>query len=64
MVVIVPGLGNLTGVAFSGAGLGVAENYAGFLLGAEYQTAFVFSLLVVILVARNLWLLRKREYLK
>jgi branched-chain amino acid transport system permease protein len=42
----------------------VVENYAGFLLGAEYQTAFVFSLLVVILVARNLWLLRKREFLK
>jgi branched-chain amino acid transport system permease protein len=64
MVVILPGVGNLTGVAFAGTGLGVVENYAGFLLGAEYQTAFVFSLLVVILVARNLWLLRKREFLK
>ena len=35
-----------------------------FLLGAEYQTAFVFSLLVVILVARNRWLMRQRKYLK
>ena len=64
MVVIVAGLGNLAGVVFAATGLGVAENYAGFLMGAEYQTAFVFSLLVVILVARNLRLVRKREYLK
>lgn len=64
MVVIAAGLGNLAGVVFAGTGLGVAENYAGFLMGAEYQTAFVFSLLVVILVGRNLRLVRKREYLK
>ena len=64
MLVIAAGLGNLAAVLFAGTGLGVAENYAGFLLGAEYQTAFVFSLLVVMLVARNLWLVRKREYLK
>ena len=64
MVVIAAGLGNVAGVVFAGTGMGVAENYAGFLMGAEYQTAFVFSLLVVILVGRNLWLVRKREYLK
>jgi len=64
MVVIAAGLGNLAGVVLAGTGLGVAENYAGFLMGAEYQTAFVFSLLVVILVGRNLRLVRKREYLK
>jgi branched-chain amino acid transport system permease protein len=64
MVVVVAGVGNLAGVVFAGTILGVAENYAGFLLGAEYQTAFVFSLLVVILVTRNRWLMRKRKYLK
>lgn len=64
MVVITAGLGNLAGVALAGTGMGVAENYAGFVMGAEYQAAFVFSLLVLILVGRNLWLLRKREYLK
>jgi branched-chain amino acid transport system permease protein len=64
MLVIAAGLGNLAAVVFAGTGLGVAENYAGFLLGAEYQAGFVFSLLVVMLVARNLWLVRKREYLK
>jgi hypothetical protein len=33
-------------------------------MGAEYQNAFVFLLLVVILVARNLRLQRKREVLR
>jgi branched-chain amino acid transport system permease protein len=63
MIVIVAGLGNLFGVVVAALGLGAAENYAGFILGAEYQTAFVYVLLVLILVWRNLWLRRKREYL-
>jgi branched-chain amino acid transport system permease protein len=64
MIVVAAGLGNLAGVVAAGTGLGIAENYAGFLLGAEYQTAFVFALLVVILVARNLWLMRQRKVLR
>ncbi|SRR6266581_1543096 len=64
MVVIVAGLGNLGGVILAGTGLGIAENYAGFILGAEYQTAFVFTLLVVLLVGRNLLLRRQRKYLR
>jgi len=64
MIVIVAGLGNLLGIIFSGAGLGMAEQYAGFVLGAEFQTAFLFSLLVLILVLRNLSLKRRRKYLK
>ena len=63
MIVVVAGLGNLAGIVAAGVGLGVAEDYAGFLLGAQFQTAFVFSLLVVILLARNLWLMRQRKYL-
>jgi branched-chain amino acid transport system permease protein len=64
MIVVVAGLGNLIGVVASGAGLGIAEQYAGFLLGTEFQTAFLFSLLVVLLVARQLALHRRRLYLK
>ncbi len=64
MIVIIAGLGNLPGVLAAGLGLGTAENFAGFLLGAEYQIAFVFGLLVVVLLVRSKWLDRKRQYLK
>lgn len=64
MVVIVAGLGNLPGVILAGLGLGAAENFAGFILGAEFQIAFVFTLMVVILVWRSLRLKRQRKYLK
>ena len=64
MVVIIAGLGNLAGVAAAGLGLGALEKFAGFILGAEFETAFVFSLLVIILVGRNLVMARQRKYLK
>lgn len=64
MIVIVAGLGNLAGVILASLGLGAAENFAGFLLGTEYQAAFVFSLLVVILLWRNFLLSRQRKHLK
>jgi branched-chain amino acid transport system permease protein len=64
MIVILAGLGNVAGVVFAGLGLGAAENFAGFLFGAEFQAAFVFSLLVVILVYRNFKLRLQRRYLK
>lgn len=64
MIVIVAGIGNVAGVVFAGLGLGAAENIAGFLFGAEFQAAFIFSLLVVLLVWRNFKLRLKRSYLK
>jgi branched-chain amino acid transport system permease protein len=64
MIVIVAGLGNFAGVILSGIGLGMAENYAGFVLGAQFQLAFVFLLLVAVLVTRNWRLQRQRRYLK
>ena len=64
MIVIVAGLGNLTGVVAAGLGLGSLEKFAGFILGAEFEAAFIFSLLVVILVVRNMVLSRQRKYLK
>ena len=64
MIVIVAGIGNVAGVVFAGLGLGAAENFAGFILGTEFQAAFVFSLLVVILVCRNFKLRLQRSYLK
>lgn len=64
MIVIVAGLGNLPGVLIAGVGLGVAEGFAGFILGAEFQVAFVFALLVVVLLWRSHLLSRRREYLR
>ena len=64
MIVIMAGLGNLGGVIAAGLGLGAAEQFAGFILGTEYQLAFVFLLLVVVLVWRQMQLARKRQYLK
>jgi branched-chain amino acid transport system permease protein len=64
MIVIIAGFGNVAGVLFAALGLGVAENFAGFILGAEYQAAFVFALLVAILVWRRFWLARERRYLQ
>ncbi len=64
MIVVLAGLGNVAGVAAAGTALGVAENFAGFSLGVEFQTAFVFSLLVVILVVRSSLLRRRRQVLR
>jgi branched-chain amino acid transport system permease protein len=64
MIVVVAGLGNLAGILWAAAGLGVAESFAGFILGTQYQVAFVFALLVTVLVLRNWRLRRKRLYLK
>jgi len=64
LIVIIAGLGNLVGVVIAGVSLGAAENFAGFILGAEFQVGFIFALLVIILVGRSYLLDRKREYLK
>ena len=64
MIVIIAGLGNLPGVALSGMGLGVFEEFADYILGTEFRIGSVFMLLVLILVYRRFKLSRKREYLK
>ncbi|MDO8288444.1 MAG: branched-chain amino acid ABC transporter permease [Parvibaculum sp.] len=63
MIVVVAGLGNVGGVVAAGLSLGALENVAGFVLGAEYQIAFVFALMVLILVWRNWRAARRRTYL-
>lgn len=63
MIVVVAGLGHIGAVLAAALVLSVAENFAGFILGTEYQAAFVFSLLVLILVWRQFRLGRQRKYL-
>jgi len=64
MIVIVAGLGNMVGVLIAGMGLGAAEQFASFILGAEFQIGFVFALLVAILLFRNAAMRRNRQVLK
>lgn len=64
MIVIVAGLGNIPGVIAAAGALGVAEEFADYLLGAEFRLAFVFTLLVVILIWRNRRLAKHRLYLR
>lgn len=64
LIVVVAGIGNVGAVVAAGLGLGAAENMAGFIFGTEFQIAFVFLLMVAVLVVRNLLLKRKRMYLE
>lgn len=64
MIVVVAGVGNVAGVIAAALGLGALEQFAGFLLGVEFQLAFVFALLIVILLWRNLRLRRERRVLR
>jgi branched-chain amino acid transport system permease protein len=61
VIVTAAGLGNLPGVIMAGLGLGMAEQYAGFVLGAELQQFSVVGLLVVVLVIRQILQSRHRQ---
>ena len=63
MIVVLAGLGNLVGVMVAALGLGAAEQFVGFILGAQFQIAFIFLALVVILILRSWRLRRHRRYL-
>jgi branched-chain amino acid transport system permease protein len=64
VIVTAAGLGNLPGVIIMALVLGVLEQYSGFVLGAQFQQATVVSLLILILVFRQLSLLRFRRALQ
>jgi branched-chain amino acid transport system permease protein len=64
VIVTAAGFGNLPGVILAGFGLGFAEQYAGFVLGAEFQQATVVGLLVLILIVRQLQQARYRQALR
>jgi len=64
VIVTTAGLGNLAGVIVSALGLGVAEQYAGFALGAQLQQFTVVSLLVLVLVIKQIHRGRARQVLQ
>jgi branched-chain amino acid transport system permease protein len=63
MIVIIAGLGNVTGVIVAGLGLGAAEKVAEFVIGTSYQVAFVTGLLLAVLLYRSVRLALQRKYL-
>jgi branched-chain amino acid transport system permease protein len=61
VIVTAAGFGNLPGVIMAGLGLGLAEQYGSFVLGAEFQQATVVGLLVLVLVWRQMQQRRLRQ---
>ena len=61
VIVTAAGLGNLPGVIYAGLGLGAAEQFASFILGAEFQQATVVGLLVLVLIWRQIEMSRHRQ---
>ncbi len=64
VIVTAAGLGNLPGVIVTALGLGVLEQYSGFVLGAQFQQATIVGLLLVILIWRQMALRRHRMSLQ
>ncbi len=64
VVVTAAGFGNLPGVIVSGLGLGIFEQFGGFLMGAEYQQAIVVGLLLLVLVIREIQQARVRQVVR
>ncbi len=61
VIVTAAGIGNLPGVITAALGLGLAEQYSGFVLGAEFQQATVVVLLVMVLMWRSYQASRMRQ---
>ncbi len=64
VIVTAAGFGNLPGVIVAGLGLGVAEQFGSFILGAEFQQAPVVGLLVLVLLWRQIQQSRQRQVVR
>ncbi len=64
VIVTAAGLGNLPGVIMAGLGIGAAEGFGGFILGAEFQQFIVVGLLVAVLIWRQIQYSRHRQAVK
>jgi branched-chain amino acid transport system permease protein len=61
VIVTAAGFGNLPGVIASGFGMGVFEQFGGFVFGAQYQQALIVVLLLIVLAVRQLQQLKVRQ---
>lgn len=64
VIVTAAGFGNLPGVIVAGLGMGVFEQFGGFILGAEFQQALIVLLLLFVLFVRQIQQLRVRRALQ
>ncbi len=64
VIVTAAGLGNLPGVIIAGFGLGLAEKFADFIFGAEFAIAAVVSMLVLVLIYRQIMMARIRQVVR
>jgi branched-chain amino acid transport system permease protein len=61
VIVTAAGFGNLPGVIAAGFGMGIFEQFGGFVLGAQFQQALIVLLLLMVLAVRQLQQLRVRQ---
>ena len=64
VIVTAAGLGNMPGVIAAGLGIGVLEQYGGFILGIGYQQAVAVLLLIIVLLIRLAQQRRVRQVLQ
>jgi branched-chain amino acid transport system permease protein len=64
VIVTAAGFGNLPGVIMAGLGMGVFEQFGGFVLGAEFQQALIVLLLLAVLLVRQIQQMRVRRVLQ
>jgi branched-chain amino acid transport system permease protein len=61
VIVTAAGFGNLPGVLAAGLGMGVFEQFGGFIFGAQFQQAIIVLLLLIVLAVRQLQQMRVRQ---
>ncbi|MEZ5843191.1 MAG: branched-chain amino acid ABC transporter permease [Hyphomicrobiaceae bacterium] len=61
VIVTAAGFGNLPGVIAAGLGMGVIEQFGGFIFGSLFQQAIVVLLLLVVLAIRQMQQMRVRQ---
>ena len=63
-IVTAAGLGNLPGVIGAAFGIGLVEKYTGVIIGTAYEVAAPVSMLVLVLIWRQISMKRNRQVLR
>lgn len=63
-IVTAAGLGNLPGVIGAGFGIGLFEKYTGMIMGTAYEVAAPVSILLLVLIWRQISMRRNRQVVK